>query len=189
MLFFVLGLTGCTHNNVCISYDSNYGVMYEVEQTSNNLSFSTLKVYIDPTNDDVVSRIVINQYVDSKDGLDGETVRKLKANHNTSAEFINEFHSSYIYKSYENGNYNKKGYSETIVLDLYESSVISNANDLITYIGLSEELKDGVLYYRDELLNSNNFKYSNIIEQGKMINNLSLVNDPKYTYPKNNGGK
>ena len=45
---------------------------------------------------------------------------------------------------------------------------------LVEYLGLEKELEDGILYYQEELLKSETFRYKLFLEEGNFSDNITL---------------
>lgn len=53
---------------------------------------------------------------------------------------------------------------------------------LVEYLGLEKELEDGILYYQEELLKSETFRYKLFLEEGNFSDNITLVGVSQYDY-------
>ena len=68
--------------------------------------------------------------------------------------------------------------------DELEGTISEEARELLEYVGLTDELSDNVLYYEEELLKSDSFKYKWIIDNGTFDNNISFLQLEEYEYPR-----
>ena len=183
-LLCVAMLMGCG-KKIDITYDNQYGVRYTVNSNGNE-SFVLIK--LDPNNQDVVSMLRIWIHFDESDKLSKDVVAALQKSSNNTLSYMDEMVSTFFYQESDMSSFyvvNLNFYMD----DQLKSSMSNEAKELIDYIGLSDELKDNVLYYEAELKHSQNFKYKSIIEEGSFNNNISLLQLKEYAYPKNKYGK
>ena len=178
VLICLLLVNGCAHS-LDITHDNQYGVRYDIKN-NNNGSFLLIK--LDPKNEDVISALRLWISVDEDYNENLDIIKQLQKNTNTNLALLDDEFSTYFYQEVKNPFY-------VINLNLYMDDTLHNviseeAKDLIEYIGLTEEFKDNILYYENELKVSQSFKYKWIIENGEYINNISLMQSEEYTYNK-----
>ena len=172
-------LLGCTE--IEVQLDWQYGVKYRVESESNR--GGTLTLYLDPVNTDVVAALFITP-VYTNEEINSEIVELLEEENSTN--FRNQKNEKTIYCYFDNGD-NKWKYQEWIRINFSKEDLnLKEHPTLIEYLGLEKELEDGILYYQEELLKSETFKYKWMLEKGVFENNVSFMRDPKYDYPKEN---
>lgn len=178
-LICVFLFVGC-HQKLDISYDSQYGVRYTLND-NNKESFVLVK--LDPDNKDVVSMLRVWVNIEEDDNIPKETVQRLQSSSNNNLSLIDDMYSTFFYQEVKDNSF------YVINLNLYmddelETAISEEAKEIIEYIGLDEEFKDNVLYYEKELKNSQTFKFKWIIDNGTFNNNISLLQLEEYAYPK-----
>ncbi|MBE6114188.1 MAG: hypothetical protein E7191_03830 [Erysipelotrichaceae bacterium] len=172
-------LVGCS-KTIDIKYDKDYGVRYDV---SDNDIASFVLIKIDPEHEDVVSDLRIWVELTEEEYKDKELVKELQMDSNSNLNMMNDSFSTYFYQEGEEYSF------EVIDLQFYkddelESTISEEARELLEYVGLTDELSDNVLYYEEELLKSDSFKYKWIIDNGTFDNNISFLQLEEYEYPR-----
>ena len=146
-------ITSCDRK-VELEYDKdNYYIATVTDEYGN---YPVIGVYLD-SDDEYVTRMTISQFNDVKKD---DTVKSLIENY--PAEDDKAYGYTLIDK--EDSGYGKDW--ELIYINFYEIDDLSKIDDLIGYIGLDQELKDGYLS-DEELLRSDTFRYKNILADGE----------------------
>lgn len=172
-------LSGCAGESASkteddmIHIDWDYGVRYIVNE-NNNDTLSEIRLYIDPEREGVIASLAITVPKDI-DETDEKITNEMMQLYNTEMSISEEKKYTYIYPEND-------GIHEFIRINFFIDDDI-DATVINQYLGLEEELEDGVLYYEEELLNSENFRYKWILEKGTYENNISFSGDAKYDYP------
>ena len=161
-LFIIFGCSKVT----AIEYDAQYGVEYYIKSDN---SFYSIVVHLDPKHQDIVSSLSITSTTDI---LTQELSSTLMSKYYNYPPFDEDRSTTYYFSDD----------MLFIEIDFYRIDSVDEIFDLITYLGLQEELKDKVLYYEKELLNSENFIFAHVFKNGIYNNNISLTKESKYNY-------
>lgn len=176
---FSLLLSGCTIGSTnetedqMIHIDWDYGVRYVVNENNAN-ALSEVRLYIDPQREDVIASLSVTLPKEMDDVDEKEAVELMQL-YNTEMSVMKEMKCTYVYPEND-------GIHEFIRLNFFLDDD-TDISAMIQYLGLEEEFEDGILYYEKELLNSENFRYQWILEEGNFENNISFSNDSEYDYP------
>ncbi len=170
-------LLGCT--KIEVQLDWQYGVRYSVDSESKN--GGTITIYLDPVNTDVIASLFVTPYYHG-DVIDPQIIELLEEENSTNLKNKKNEKTVYYYMGDSVGLY-----QENIRINLFREDLnLKEHPYLVEYLGLEKELEDGILYYKEELLKSETFKYKWMLEEGVFENNVSFMRDPKYDYPKEN---
>ena len=162
-------MVGCV-KKIDVQYDSQYGVKYQLDDLS-----KSVVVHLDPTNNDVVSSILITS---SNSSLNEDIAYSLMKNHFNYFPFDNVKETTY----YISKNNDSNLYFECIEIDFYRLENMDQVKDLLQYLQLEKELEDGILYYQEELLKTDDFIFSSVLDEGIFYNNISMTQEEKYEY-------
>ncbi len=141
-----------------------------------------MTIYLDPDHPDVIAALFITPDY-NYNAIDLETAEKLEKENSTNHQ--NQRYEKTVYDYIEFLSPEDTPQSmEWIRINFHIDELDLKEHPLlIEHLGLEKELKDGVLYYKEELLKSETFKYKWLIEKGEFENNICFIKDPKYDYP------
>ncbi len=166
ILIFVSIMTLITACNVSKKNSGKYGVRYILGDDQ----WLTIKLYDDT--DEIYFLNIVSEFNEY-------TVAKMNELKVGSLNDDKEKSCAIYHYSFKDNN----KLDEFILLNWsLEEFDFDNYKKLIEYIGLSQELSDGILTL-DELRNSGNFKYKYFFDEGEYYNNISLANDKRYDVP------
>lgn len=179
-MILCLFLFGCSKIDIQVNW--NYGINYHVACGTNFGKEGSLTIYLDPDHPDVVASLFVTPSYDYY-AIDPETEEKLESENSTNHR--NQRYEKTVYDYDESLSPENTPQSiEWIRINFYMDELDLKEHPLlIEHLGLEKELEDGILYYKEELLKSETFKYKWLIEKGEFKNNISFVQDPKYDYP------
>lgn len=158
-----------------IQIDWNYGVRFLVNENSSD-HIADLTLHIDPQREDVIAALYITVPKDRVD-ISEQEADELMQSYNTKLSVMKEKKCTYVYPQ-------KEGTHEFIRLNLFLDDD-TDISAMIKWLGLEKEFEDGLLYYEEELLKSENFRYKWILKEGHFEKNISSTGDSKYDYSSN----
>lgn len=180
LLILCLVLTGCSKIDIQVNW--NYGVHYDVKNEADFEKQGLLTIYLDPDHPDVIASLFVTPGYEYY-AIDPETEEKLESENSTNHRNQRYEKTVYDYMEFLSPE-NTPQSMEWIRINFYMDELDLKEHPLlIEHLGLEKELEDGILYYKEELLKSETFKYKWLIEKGEFKNNISFVQDPKYDYP------
>lgn len=161
VLFIICGCSGCSKKVV---YESNYGIRYDYDKTHVTIRTDFNK------SGEVLDLIITNET--------SETKLTDAAGINSDLSKEDDVPVTYYAEQKDDGTV-----FERIVIHLYKEDFDpKTAEGLFEYLGLTEEFKDKVIYYSDELLKAEDFRYQRTIREGTATTNISFDGDRKYEF-------
>lgn len=180
LITLCLVLSACSKLDIQINWD--YGVHYNINDTSDSGRVGTLTIYLDPDHPDVVASLFVTPGYEYY-AIDPETEEKLEKENSTNHRNQRYEKTVYDYMEFLSPEDTPQS-MEWIRINFYIDELDLKEHPLlIEHLGLEKELEDGILYYQEELLKSETFKYKWLIEEGEFSNNVSFARDSKYDYP------